>query len=309
VGGDSRSGRHRTVVVGYDGSPGGEDALVLGRVLSGALAARPLVVTVVLYPDHLISDEERELVASECAAETLEAGAGRLRELDPRTLAVADDSPARALDRIADADHPLLIVLGSAHRGPVGRVFLGSVGQSLLSGAPCAIAVAPGDYAHTGGQPLRRIGVAINGSEESWAAFATAKALVERLEGELVAIAVAAPPRYGYGAALAALGAAEYESAEHKAAIAVLEEARGRVPSESGFEAILRQGLPERELAAAGGDVDLLVIGSRGYGPVRRTLLGGVSSKLMHQARCPVLVLPRRAGSDPLGLSIAEPSS
>ena len=39
--------------------------------------------------------------------------------------------------------------------------------------------------------------------------------------------------------------------------------------------------------------VDLLVCGSRGYGPVRRVLLGTVSSALLRQASVPVLVVPR----------------
>ena len=40
-------------------------------------------------------------------------------------------------------------------------------------------------------------------------------------------------------------------------------------------------------------DLDLLVCGSRGYGPARRVLLGGVSARLLRHARVPVLVVPR----------------
>jgi nucleotide-binding universal stress UspA family protein len=42
-------------------------------------------------------------------------------------------------------------------------------------------------------------------------------------------------------------------------------------------------------------DVDVLVCGSRGYGPVRRVLLGGVSSRLIRRAGCPIVVVPRSA--------------
>jgi Universal stress protein family len=34
-------------------------------------------------------------------------------------------------------------------------------------------------------------------------------------------------------------------------------------------------------------------LGSRGYGPVRRVLLGSTSNALMRSARCPVIVYPR----------------
>ena len=40
-------------------------------------------------------------------------------------------------------------------------------------------------------------------------------------------------------------------------------------------------------------NLDLLVCGSRGYGPLRAVLLGGVSRRLAADARCPVIVLPR----------------
>ena len=47
------------------------------------------------------------------------------------------------------------------------------------------------------------------------------------------------------------------------------------------------------ELAAFGDRVDLLVVGSRGYGPVRRLVLGSTSGELARDARCALLVLPR----------------
>ena len=40
-------------------------------------------------------------------------------------------------------------------------------------------------------------------------------------------------------------------------------------------------------------DADLLVVGSRGYGPVGRTFLGSVSSEVVRFASCPVMVVPR----------------
>jgi nucleotide-binding universal stress UspA family protein len=54
-------------------------------------------------------------------------------------------------------------------------------------------------------------------------------------------------------------------------------------------------GEPANELVNAANEFDLLVTGARGYGPLRRVMLGSTSSKLVHRAPCPVLVLTRTA--------------
>jgi nucleotide-binding universal stress UspA family protein len=52
---------------------------------------------------------------------------------------------------------------------------------------------------------------------------------------------------------------------------------------------------PADVLRAVSEHVDLLVCGSRGYGPLRSVLLGGVSRRVVDESHCPVLVLPRGA--------------
>jgi nucleotide-binding universal stress UspA family protein len=51
------------------------------------------------------------------------------------------------------------------------------------------------------------------------------------------------------------------------------------------------------ELALYGASVDLLIVGSRGYGPLGRLVHGSTSQRLAQTARCPLLVLPRAAES------------
>jgi nucleotide-binding universal stress UspA family protein len=58
-------------------------------------------------------------------------------------------------------------------------------------------------------------------------------------------------------------------------------------------EAEVQVADPADALVRISGHVDVLVCGSRGYGPVRSVLLGGVSGRVVNAARCPVLVLPR----------------
>jgi nucleotide-binding universal stress UspA family protein len=55
------------------------------------------------------------------------------------------------------------------------------------------------------------------------------------------------------------------------------------------------EGDPAEVLGARSRDLDLLVVGSRGYGPLRHALMGNVSWGVMRAASCPVLVVPRSA--------------
>ena len=73
-----------------------------------------------------------------------------------------------------------------------------------------------------------------------------------------------------------------------------LDFAAAGVPPELEPRTVLLEGAVVEPLAALGADdVDMLVCGSRGYGPARRVLLGGVSSRLIRRARLPVAVVPR----------------
>jgi nucleotide-binding universal stress UspA family protein len=59
----------------------------------------------------------------------------------------------------------------------------------------------------------------------------------------------------------------------------------------------LHFGRPADVLIGLSEAVDILVIGSRGYGPLKAVLLGGVSDQVIRSAACPVVVVPRGAAS------------
>ena len=48
-----------------------------------------------------------------------------------------------------------------------------------------------------------------------------------------------------------------------------------------------------------------MIAGSRSWGPLKRTLLGSTTRKLIRSCACPVLVLPRGVGVDPLGVRVS----
>jgi nucleotide-binding universal stress UspA family protein len=65
------------------------------------------------------------------------------------------------------------------------------------------------------------------------------------------------------------------------------------LPVRPEIEPLVIEGEPAEVLADMTDELGLLVLGSRGYGPLRRVLLGSVSNALLDHASCPVMVVPR----------------
>lgn len=301
----------RRIVIGLDDSPEGADAVMLGGVLAEVLAAKPIVLSALPYPRYLVSAASTATISAaleEDTRERFEAARGMIGSLDPDMRAVANPSPARALYGVASDEDALAVVVGSHHRGALGRVKPGSAGRALLHGGPCAVAVAPRGYAKRPEHSFVRIGVAFDGSAESWNALETGIALVARLHGTLLVLTAAMPPQYGYGS-LALVGDGEVQNTEQLAKSRSLRLAAERIPREVDAATRLLNGDPVHVLTEETEELDLIILGSRGYGPLRRTLLGSVAAGVMTSATCPALVLPRAAGSDPLRLKAARPPS
>lgn len=290
------------IVIGHDGSDQGRDALALGREAAEALGATPVVATVLTWPSNLMGAVDLEVAAERDTAELFALARDYLEGLSPETAWRVGRSPAEALYEVAESEKASVVVVGSSHRGPIGRVVPGSVGAALLHGAPCAVLVAPRGFAEREQRSLQRIGVAFDGTAEAWTALETAIGLAERLRGRLTILTVAELPRYGYLAAWSALTAEEYETYEHEEKRRLLDLALRRVPEGLAADGRLLSGEAGPALADAAKGDDLIVLGSRGYGPLRRVVLGSVTARLAGDAPCPALVLPRGVGVDPLGV-------
>ena len=91
-------------------------------------------------------------------------------------------------------------------------------------------------------------------------------------------------------------GMASYNDTLHERASRELESAIATIDAEPGVEAEFTVGDPGQLLAEASEQLDLLVVGSRGYGPMHAVMVGGVAGRLVREAACPVIVVPRGAG-------------
>ena len=290
----------REIIIGYEPSLG-DDALRLGGLLAETLAATPVIATVVRTPRNMVASPELERAVEADSRAGLERARAALPGLAAETRAIAARSPAEGLDGLAEEEGADLIVLGSGSRAGHGLLGLGSVAESLLRGAPCGVAVAPRGYADRSELRLLKVAVAFDGSPESWAALETGIGIAERVHGRLTILSVSEPPRYGYASAWSVLSAGEIRDSERELKEEVVELARARIPTDLETEARLETGYPGTVLAEASGEFDLMVAGSRGYGPLRRTLLGSSTRELIRSGSCPVILLPRGVSVDPLG--------
>ena len=143
-----------------------------------------------------------------------------------------------------------------------------SVWTSPTTGAPLAPAFGPTEV-----------------REEARALLDAAVALTRAVGGRLDVM------RAFWSAPASVAGAADLEAR----ARAGLGEAVQALPADVDAHARVFLGSPERALVAHTGELDLLVVGSRGKGPLAAAWAGSVSSRVIREARCPVLVVERGA--------------
>ena len=227
---------------------------------------------------------------------TIELELTRLRdEFGVQTRIITDASVPRALHGLARDESASMIVVGSTARGPAGRVLPGSTAERLLHGSPCAVALAPRGHTRA---PVETVAVGFVDSPEGHAALAVAHMLAGRANAKLRVIAALHPS--------SALDAPTADSTppprglalegRHRASMeATLSAALNALPAGVEVEPEIHIDDPAEVLLRVSAHVGLLVSGSRGYGPLRSVLLGGVSRRLVDAAQCPVLVLPREA--------------
>lgn len=273
------------VLVGVDGRPGGRDAIALASRLTGRDGKLTLahVHSGLMRPSHAVTPsllrEEREASMKLLERERAEG------EIDAELVSIVATTPGRGLHQQAEEQHADLLVVGSCSRGVLGRTMLGNDTRGALNGAPCAIAIASLRYAEHP-MPLAKLGVGYDGSPESKLALQAARDISHSTRASVAALEVVSLPTYGYAAIIPAV--------VEEGLNVMLEEANDRMkelPDNVDGHAV--SGLTGEELATFSGQVDLLIVGSRGYGPMKRMMLGSTSSHLERHARCSLLILPR----------------
>src|SRR3954468_4210301 len=303
----------KPILVGYDAQTSDRAPALFGVSAARFTGAPLIVATVAAAPpdsDGSGAAELEEDLLADASAALAQVGA----ELEPEGVAIEcrqlqSTSASRALYEAAESQDAGLLVVGSTRRGAVGRILPGSTAERLMHGAPCAITVVPHDWKPRG--RIATVGVAYVHSAEGQEALRTAHSLARKAGATLRVLTVARAGFAGYGETQGRTveqPGLEDEDVQGQHRVHAEEEARDPgtargddVPVE--VDAFLED--PADTLIRVSENLDILVCGSRGYGPLRAVVLGGVSRRVAAEAHCPVIVLPRGVES-PLDALMSE---
>jgi nucleotide-binding universal stress UspA family protein len=269
------------VLVGVDGRQGGRDAIALAKQLTapdGRLVFGHICPVLSGRGEALAIPIERQ-EAQELLTRERDATASQAE-----LVTAVDPSVGPGLHCMAEQVAADLLVVGSSHRGLLGRVFVGDQTLHALNGAPCAIAVAPRGYTSSANH-FGMIGVGYDGSGDSELALDAGRKLAAASGARIKALLVASLESIPAGRPIPAHWP--------DVVVSLLDDGRRRLDAIREVDGSVAYGWAGEELAWLGREVDLLIVGSRGYGPIGRLFHGSTSNYLARHAHCPLLVLPR----------------
>jgi nucleotide-binding universal stress UspA family protein len=286
------------IIVGVDESEGSRDAIALASRLAGITRAEVMLVNAFPYDIHPSRAMNRtfENDLRQISLELLERLRSELGDETVEIKAVPNPSPAHGLHTLAEESDARLIVVGSTHTGQIGRVLPGSTGERLLHGAPCPVAVVPKGYAARSSDEPGIVGCGYDGSLSSQHALAAAQRIAAATGARLRVIRAFQPTYYDVAPGAIAMGGIAYNDTLQGRASEELDAAVAKIDSEPRPEAFFAVGSAARILVDASEQLELLLVGSRGYGPLHSVVVGGVAGRVVREAACPVIVLPRQAG-------------
>jgi universal stress protein E len=271
--------------------PKSEVAIARARLMSDELGADLTLL-------HVVSNEQSPLVQEKILHEAFARAKSRAEPLVSRTrrtavVAVRAGSPATTILDTAAQWKAQVLILGPHDKRPVRDALEGTIVEKALEARSFPVLVVRNEVK----QAYRRVLIAVNFSEASLAALRAAESLVITPDAEAAVVHALRPPYEGMtpfaGVGFdplasyvsewkqetgdSILGLLKYESAnfarydiqiEQQSAVAGISHATSRYAA------------------------DLLVVGIRGGGRIRRTLARSVAKRILHDTSCDVLIVP-----------------
>ncbi len=274
----------KNVVIAVDATQHALDPLALGKLLGSTMAVPVVVCHVVDGDSRSPEDEARQALAELVRTADMNGAALRV---------IVATQKARELQKVSEETMTGVIVMGSTSQATLGRLLVGGVSERLLGGAASPVAIAPGGYCETADGNLKRIGVAFDGSEDAQHALEAAQQLARTSGAVVEVLTVSERAAFGGTTTAGAFGQGTANQILRDESGKTLDKALAQAPQGLEMDGRLLEGNPSEVLADASRRFDLLVTGSRGFGPRGAVLLGSTTNVLIRTAQCPVLITPR----------------
>jgi nucleotide-binding universal stress UspA family protein len=299
--------RHTRIVVGVDGSApsiealrwAADEAVLRGSELWIAHGwtqpspawAEPAAPALVTAPDTNRRIAEQVVRDAALRVETW------LRSAAPPVVEVVPEGPVvpALLDLAGDAE---LLVVGRRGAGDQGAHLLGSVAGSVIHRSPVPTALVSDRRADEDGELL----VGVDDSPGAHAAFRWAAAEARRRGARLVVIHAwdTAPITPPGGPVFEPLPPTAHQERTDELIDRLVAQEQSNAGPGPTVERRAVEDFAAPALVRASVGASLLVVGSRGRGPIRSALLGSVSRRCAHDARCPTVIVPLPDPVDPV---------
>lgn len=186
------------------------------------------------------------------------------------------------------AEDAALLVLGTRGMGGFQRLLLGSTSLHAVTHSPIPVAVIPPAADLIGN--LASVVVGVDGSDRSRAALEWAMQFA-RPATTVHAVGVWQPPLWdsGMDAEQVDVGSDAFRRGFEEAVDEVVAAFPDQMPE---VRRVVRRAKPATVLLEYAATSGLLVVGDRGRGAIASAILGSVSNEVLHQAKCPTVVVP-----------------
>lgn len=223
------------------------------------------------------------------ARELLEEQVGEMEEAGG-IVAKAHLRMGRPVEEIVNLSEELgagLVIVGSKGHSGMERLVLGSVSEGVVRYAPCSVFVVRKEGLEA--FPAKIL-LATDGSEESWHAVVVAAEFSGKLDSELHVVHVGHEVPVPHFESEVQTQFEEQAQETLAGEVQRTEKAGGKVA-----QTHLRMGPSAEEIVNLAEElgVGAVVVGSRGFGTLKRVLMGSVSESVVRHAHCSVLVVRR----------------
>ncbi len=280
------------VVVGYNGSDSSSEAV---RWAASQAMVRHVPLRIVSCFELPVGVAEASLgwgvgtaydAIRDAAAESLATIAATLREQFPSVAFTSDVPPGPAATALlAGVSEDDLVVVGSSSHHGAAAFWLGTTPRQLVHNSPAPVAVVRGPA--SSGRPDRVV-VGVDGSVAADLAVEWAADEADRHRVELVLV-----HGWAYPYSLASSDSTRAREITQVDADTTLVRAVNAARERCGstVTGVLVEGTAVSALLDTVRDGDLLVVGSRGRGPLRARLFGSTVNSVLESCAVPVVVV------------------